>query len=219
MEPVRAKTDRSWARRLGVAAAFVAVALGAGILAQKLDLSPRLLAPGATHSVTVVRPSPNVVTAIRELSRLESAEYHVERVLDVKDHQTRLYGLIEGDDALLLVVSGDVVAGVDLGAMKESDVEVDRQAGRVRVKLPPPEIFSARLDSEKTYVHTRRTDLFARTNAGLESEARARAEKELAGAAKEAKILERASASASRTVQKLVEALGFRSVEIVVERA
>ncbi len=196
--------------------AVLALGVGLGIASQKLDVSPPLLLPRATRSVTIVRPSPNVVTAIRELSRLESAEYHLERVMDVKDQQTRAYGLFEAEDSLLLVVAGDVVAGVDLENLDEDDVHVDRQTGSVRVTLPAPKIFSARLDSERTYVHSRKTDLLAKHNPRLESDARARAEKELASAAREAGILNKAGASARRSVEDLLRALGFRSVEVSV---
>jgi hypothetical protein len=200
-------------------ASLLATGIGVGIASQKLDLSPALLLPGATRSVTVVRPSPNVVTAIRELSRLESAEYHLERVMDVKDHQTRAFGLLEAEDSLLLVVAGDVVAGVDLAELSENDVVVDRQTGSVRVTLPAPKILSARLDSEKTYVHSRTTDLLAKHNSRLESDARSRAEKELSSAALETGILDKAAGGARRTVQDLLRALGFRTVEVSVRSA
>ncbi len=205
--------------KLVLLAGVLAAGVGLGVASQKLDVSPPLLLPRATRSVTVVRPSPNVVTAIRELSRLESAEYHLERVMDVTDQQTRAYGLFEAQDSLLLVVAGDVVAGVDLANLGEGDVHVDRQTGSVRVTLPAPKILSARLDSERTYVHSRKTDLLAKHNPRLESDARSRAEKELAAAAREAGILDKASGGARRTVENLLRALGFRTVEVSVRSA
>lgn len=210
---------RGRAAKVLLAVSLLAGGIGIGVAVQKLDVTPALLLPRATRSVTVVRPSPNVVTAIRELSRLESAEYHLERVLDVRDQQTRAFGLLDAEDALLLVVAGDVVAGVDLSELGESDVSVEREAGRVRVTLPAPRILSSRLDSQRTYVHSRKTDLFATHNSRLESEARARAEKELAAAAREAGILDKASNGAQRTVTDLLRALGFRNVEVSVRRA
>ncbi|MBI3202796.1 MAG: DUF4230 domain-containing protein [Myxococcales bacterium] len=201
--------------------AVVVLALGVGIGAASrgLDLSSPLLSGRATRSVTVIRATPNVVTAIRDLSRLESAEYHLERVLDVKDQQSRAFGLIEAEDALLLVAAGDVVAGVDLSKLNERDVRVDHQARSVRVSLPPPTLFSARLDGDRTYVHSRKTDLLAAHNTRLEGDARARAEKELSAAALEAGILDKASKNARRTVEDLLRALGFTTVEVDVRSA
>lgn len=196
--------------------ALVAVGMTAGVGLQRLDVSPTLLLPRLTRSVTVVRPSPNVVTAIRELSRLESAEYHLERVMDVKDVQTHAFGLLSAEDSLLLVVAGDVVAGVDLSELDAAAVQVDSATKQVTVELPPARVLSARLDSGKTYVHSRRTDLLAKHSTSLESEARARAEKELTAAATEAGILDKASKNASRTVEDLLRALGFSKVQVSV---
>src|SRR5262245_21540842 len=81
--------------------------------------SDRDVAPAPASSVTVIRPSPNVVRAIRDLSRLEGAEYHMERVVDLSEKQSRFFGLIEAEDAILLVAAGDVIAGVDLAELGE----------------------------------------------------------------------------------------------------
>lgn len=207
------------ALRLAAFAGVLALTAGAGFYLRDLGVGPHLLLPRATHSVRVIEPSPNVVTAIRDLKKLESAEYHLERVMDVKDEQSRAFGLIHAEDALLLVVAGDVVAGVDLSELDANDIVVDQAAKSVRVTLPAPKILSTRLDSQRTYVHTRNTDLLAHRNERLESEARATAEKELGTAARDAGILDRAGTNARRTVQDLLTALGFRVVEVSVAKS
>ncbi|MCC6897942.1 MAG: DUF4230 domain-containing protein [Polyangiaceae bacterium] len=198
---------------------LLAVGVGIGAASRGLDLSSPLLSGRATRSVTVIRATPNVVTAIRDLSRLESAEYHLERVLDVRDQQSRAFGLIEAEDALLLVAAGDVIAGVDLSKLGERDVRVDHSTRSVRVTLPPPTLLSARLDADRTYVHSRKTDLLATHAPRLEGDARARAEKELSAAALEAGILDKAAKNARRTVEDLLRALGFTTVEVEVRSA
>src|SRR6266511_1452799 len=62
-------------------------------------------------------PGPDVITSVRELSRLEGVSYHVERVVDLKDKQEALFGMVAIEDAILLVASGDVIAGIDLGQL------------------------------------------------------------------------------------------------------
>lgn len=170
--------------------------------------------PPASSSVTVVRPLPNVLLAVRDLARLESTSFHMERVIDLTEKQSRLFGLIETEDALLLVAVADVTAGVDLGKLRESDVQVDRVAGRVSLVLPPPEILNVTFDPAHTYVHTRRTGLLAQRQESLEARARGEAERELVEAAKQAHILERAEDSARRVISGLVRSLGYASVEI-----
>src|SRR4051812_39894854 len=67
-----------------------------------------------TTSEVHVQPTPTVVKSLREISRLETMSLHVEKVIDVKDQQKRLYGLLDTEDALLFVASGEVVIGIDL---------------------------------------------------------------------------------------------------------
>jgi hypothetical protein len=185
--------------------------LGVGLLLGGLGgwLGPRLLAAPSPP-----QPLPDVITQVRELSRLEGVSFHVERVIDLKDKQQSVFGLLESEDAILLVASGDVVAGVDLGGLKPEDVVVSADRRSVTIKLPHAEIFSARLDNERTFVHTRKTDLLAQRKESLETEARQAAEKTLRAAAEEGGILKRADESVSRTVRALVKSLGFETVKV-----
>lgn len=165
-------------------------------------------------TTTVVRPTPQVVVAVRDLARLESAEYHMERVIDLKDQQRHVFGLIESEDAILLIASGEVSAGVDLTRMQDGDVVVDPDARTARIVLPEPEVLSTRLDSERTYVHHRSTDALARRSETLETRARQEAERTLRDAAVEAGILDRARDNARETVTVLVRSLGYDDVQV-----
>ncbi len=160
------------------------------------------------------KPLPDVVTQVRELSRLEGVSYHVERVVDLKDQQQSLFGMIKAEDAILLVASGDVTAGVDLGRLRPEDVVVSADRSTVTLSLPPAEVFSARLDNDRTYVHTRATDLLAKRKESLETDARRAAETTLQSAAEDAGIVKRAEESVKRTVQSLLRSLGFSTVRI-----
>lgn len=160
------------------------------------------------------QPLPDVITEVRELSRLEGVSYHVERVVDLKDKQQALFGLVTSEDAILLVASGDVTAGVDLAQLKPADVSVSADRRSVTIHLPPAEVFSARLDNDRTYVHTRQTDLLATRKESLETDARRAAEQTIKSAAEDAGILKRAQESVGRTVQVLVRSLGFADVHV-----
>jgi hypothetical protein len=168
------------------------------------------LGPGSTS----LRPTSSVVVAVRDLARLESAEYHIERVIDLKQKQSRFMGLVEAEDGILLVASGSVTAGVDLSKVGERDIQIDEAKSSLRIKLPAPEILSSRLDNERTYVHTRKTDLLAKRGEGLESRARQEAEKSIVEAAKESGILSRARKNSEQTVRSLVRSLGYERVDV-----
>jgi hypothetical protein len=210
---MNAATRRSWL--------VAAVVGGAGLLGLWVGLllpraPPKLPSlPPLSSSVTVLRPTPDVVTAVRALSRLESTAFHMERVIDLKDEQSRLFGLVSGEDAILLVAVADVTAGVDLGRLGPADVEVSPDRTRVRIQLPRAEVLQTVLDGEHTYVHTRRTDLLARRNETLETNARKEAERTLTQAALSAGILDKADEQARRVIRELVTALGFLEVEVV----
>ncbi len=159
-------------------------------------------------------PLPDVITEVRELSRLEGVSYHVERVVDLKDKQESLFGLVTAQDAILLVASGDVTAGVDLAKLAPNDVTISADRRSVTIHLPPAEIFSSRLDNDRTYVHTRQTDLLATRKESLETDARRAAEQTLKSAAEDAGIIKRAEDSVGRTVRVLVRSLGFETVRV-----
>lgn len=193
---------------------FKWVSLGvAMLLAFGVGWALRSHAESPTSSV-VVRPMPNVLTAVRALARLESVSYHMERIIDLSDKQSRLFGLIESEDALLLVAAANVTAGVDLDKLEPTAIHVDQGTRQVRVQLPAPEIFSIALDNEHTYVHTRRTGLMAQRKEDLESRARTEAERALLEAARQAGILSSAAKNAQRAVESLLHSLDFTQVEV-----
>ena len=171
-------------------------------------------APTASTTTTVVRPTPNVLRSVQELARLESVTFHMERVIDLHEEQEHAFGLVHAEDSILLVAVGEVIAGVDLAALRPGDVRVEPATRAVTLTLPAPEVFVARLDNEHTHVHSRSTDLLARRTEALESRARLEAERSITRGALESGILERAKTSAAQTVSSLVHALGFGSVTI-----
>lgn len=169
-----------------------------------------LLASSRTMSA---RSGPDVVLAVRDLARLEAAEFHMERVIELTSTQ-RHFGLLEAEDSILLVAAADVIAGVDLGELREGDIVVDSEARVATITLPAPRVLLTRLDNQRTFVHSRQTDLLARRGEHLESEARREAERTLEASAIEAGILDRARARSSATVETLVRSLGYDDVRV-----
>jgi hypothetical protein len=202
-------TDRRPRRVL--AALLVTAALAFGFFAGKHATKPTIpLAPNERLSDT-----PTVLVAVKALARLESVAFHMERVIDLKDRQSHVFGLVQAEDSILLVASGDVVAGVDLAKMQDGDVTIEPAAHRAKLRLPAPELLSVRLDNERTYVHTRKTDLLAQRKDEIETRARQLAEASIREGALSAGVLDRAKQSAEHTLTVLVRALGYDQVEIV----
>ena len=156
---------------------------------------------------------------MRQLARLEGAVYSIERVVDLKEKQSKFFQLVEAEDAILLVASGEVTAGVDLSGLREDDVRLENGGKKAIVHLPRATIFSKRLDNERTYVHTRRTDALATRRENLETRARQEAERTLEKAALDGGILKTAEESVGRTVEALTRSLGVDEVEVVFSSA
>lgn len=213
-KPRKALTPTSaiaWLFAFGLAVTF----LLAGALLYRV-LSP---APERPEVVEEVVNTATVVTAVRELARLQTISMHIERVVDLRQEQRVAFGLATAEDAILLVAAADVTAGVDLEQMIDGDIVVYPEESRVEVFLPRAEIFEARLDNSRTYVHTRETDVLARRSEQLETRARREAERRLQEAALEANILNRAERSAITTVEALLKSLGFSHVSVEVRPA
>lgn len=198
--------------RAGARALWIVVGLCAaaaiGFAVGKRERGPALQ-PGeqlADNSVVLV--------AVRSLARLESVAYHMERIIDLKQRQDHLFGLLHAEDAILLVAAGDVIAGLDMAKMRDGDVIVDVKLRSVTLRLPTPEILSVRIDNARTYVHTRKTDLLAKRNDGMEARARQLAEESIRESAIESGILERARSSAEQTLTLLVRSLAYDRVTI-----
>lgn len=168
--------------------------------------------PAPAEGVRVVHPTPTVLKDLRELSRLETLSLHVEKVIDVNDHQKRLYGLVDANDSLLFVATGDVVMGVDLGKLRDEDARFDAATRVAHVHLPAPEVLSTQIDEPHSYVHARSTDLLAKRNEALESVARREAAAAFAAAARDPKAIDRAKAQAEKELRALAKGWGASDV-------
>lgn len=173
----------------------------------------------AEQMAAIVNPTPTIipdpVTIIREvrsLSRLETASYTIEKIITAESGQgpfSFLFG-----DRLILVAHGQVIAGVDLEKIQESDVAVNAD-GTVFIDLPPAEVFVTVLDNRQSYIYDRDTGMIG-LNPSLETAARQAAEDELLQAAIEGGLLETAQQNAEVYLRHLVLALGFQDAKFSV---
>jgi hypothetical protein len=181
-------------------------------LARPLEEAERALEEqfaGITNPTPTIIPDPmTIIRQVRDLSRLETASYTIEKVITAESGQGT-FSLLFGD-RLILVARGQVIAGVDLARMGEGDILV-ADDGTAMVKLPPAEVLVVTLDNQKSYVIDRDTGLIG-LNPALETEARRAAEEEILNAALEDGVLEMAQRNAEMYVRQLILALGFREV-------
>jgi len=154
--------------------------------------------------------APVVVHQIQQLQRLETVRYSMDKII-AGGHDSPWFPKFLVSDSLLLVVHGEVIAGVDLSKLQPSDVTVN--ARTVSVHLPKPEVLVSRLDNERTRVYSRDTGLFSSPDPNLETEIRQEAERQLQQAALQDGILAAADQNARASVSSILRGLGFETIQ------
>jgi len=163
---------------------------------------------GRTLSIDVSQPT--VVDRIQRLQRLETVVYTMDKLVTGARENPIFPDFLAGD-RLLMLVHGEVVAGIDFSGLKPGDVRVDGR--QVRLRLPATQVFSARLDSAKTRVYSRQTGLLVPTDPNLETQVRQEAERQLQEAALADGILRTAQQNATSTITSLLQGLGFEKID------
>jgi uncharacterized protein DUF4230 len=163
---------------------------------------------GRTLSIDVSQPT--VVDRIQRLQRLETVVYTMDKIVTGAKENSILPDFLAGD-RLLMMVHGEVVAGIDFSSLKSGDVKVNGK--EIHLHLPASQVFSTRIDSEKTRVYSRQTGLLVPTDPNLETQVRQEAERQLYGAALADGILRTAQQNATSTISSLLQGLGFEKVE------
>jgi hypothetical protein len=162
------------------------------------------------RTLTIDVSQPTVVDRIQRLQRLETVIYTMDKIVSGAKENPLLPNFLAGD-RLLMLVHGEVVAGIDFANLKPGDVRVDGK--QVWLRLPAPQIFSTRIDSAKTKVYSRQTGLLVSTDPDLETQVRQEAERQLQEAAMADGILRNAQQNAASTIRSLLQGLGFEKIE------
>lgn len=170
----------------------------------------RMLGGLLGRAVRVDVSQPTVVNKIQQLQRLETVVYTMDKVVSGEKESAILPDFLAGDK-LLMVVHGEVVAGVDFSGLKSGDVSVSGK--NVNLRLPPAQVFLTRLDNTRTRVYSRQTGLLVPVDPNLETQVRQEAERQLQQAALADGVLKTAQQNARTTLTSLLQGLGFSRVE------
>ena len=197
-------------------ALLLGVLLGGALLSlfshtAKVGVWNRLAGTTTGRSTRVDTSTPAVVEKIRQLSRLETVDYSIDKIVEGSRQNPDPPNFLVGDK-LMLVAHGDVIAGVDLSQLQAADVSVD--GNHVLVRLPQAQVLSTRLDNAHTRVYSRNTGLLVEADPNLESEVRQAAEDQFTQAALADGVLDKARQSARASVSALLHGLGFQQVEV-----
>ncbi|ABQ90564.1 DUF4230 domain-containing protein [Roseiflexus sp. RS-1] len=214
----------------GCAATALYVALGAITVVLLLMLFWQQVvatfAPNVPQQVlqVIATPTPTIrdrggaIQQMKNLNRLETQRFSIERVVEASTARGDPLDALLGE-RLLLIASGDVVAGVDLSKLTERDIIISPDGASVTLTLPASEIFSARLNNERTRVYDRQTRLLTQLTGGqdpnLETQARQEAERQILAAACENGIMQRAADEAKRSMEQFLRLLEFEQITVI----
>lgn len=151
-----------------------------------------------------------LVTRVRALNRLETASMRVVHVGTITQSYQFVPNTLAGD-VLTLYSAGDVIAGMDLSLLQQTDVRREPN-GTIVLKLPPSQILVSRVDNRETHVINRKTGFFRRADDQLEGRARQFAEQSIRNEAVRKGILQLASQNGELRVAELLHTLGFQRV-------
>ena len=192
--------------------ALVIVALGVmlGIGLARYGSTLPVVGPLLGEKPPRTTTGPVVVEGIKELDQLATVRW-TESVPVTRETGGDVLDRLFSGEKVVVIATGNVEAGVDLGDMDKDDVSVDGDS--VTIDLPEPEILSASLDEDTTRVYDRDfSPLNVRPDDDLVEEARVRALHKVEMTARENGILDIAETNAENSIRAFVTTLGFERV-------
>jgi hypothetical protein len=200
---------------LGGIAVFVLLLLvGRQLIGGFTNTVPQQIRQIVATPTTTVFDRGGTIKQIQNLNRLETNRYTIERVIEASVQRGNILDTFLGD-RLLLIASGNVVAGVDMSKLKESDVVISPDGKSIKLTLPPSEVFDKSLDNQRTRVYDRQTGFLADANKDLETKARLEAENTIFQAACEDGIMQKAANEAQRSMEQFLRLLKFQDVQVI----
>jgi hypothetical protein len=146
--------------------------------------------------------SPSVLTQIKQLNQLATVRFSIQRVVGLTEPKVPV-----GEESILLIVQGEVQAGVNLADLRSEDVLLSDK--RARVRLPQPKVLTSYLDEGQTKVWDRHVTWWTPWvpySPDLEHRARMQALDEIRKAAIGMGILDRAGQNAENAIRQLLAA-------------
>lgn len=196
--PIMTRAPIRWTWLIFVAALVLIVGLGVGIArrAATFSLLPTAQPARVTHDL--------VVQQLQDVAKLVSTEMTLR---DVVVYDASRYGFTK---RALLVVTGKVSAGIDLGA--NTSVQIDDASRRITITLPRARIVSVEVLDVRTY--DERAGLFNPFTPDDRDAIQRQVRHQLYTAGEQSGLLVHADSSAARALKQLLARDGY-TVDIV----
>lgn len=146
----------------------------------------------------------SIVTQVKPLNDLTTVRYSIQRVIGIREAKQPF-----GEESLLLLVQGEVLAGVKLSDFSSKDVRFLNEH-TVAIHLPQPVILQTFIDEKNTKVWDRQITWWTPWvgyDPELEHKARLSALEEIKGVAISQGILEQAQKNAQTSIRSFLGAM------------
>jgi hypothetical protein len=200
----------------GVVALIAVLALGF----RAVGLWPEFRNPFGEQQID--RSQPALLKSIQDLSRYVAAEGTFQKVVDVQTNRQNLPDWLV-NERTLFVAAGRVEAYVDFGKIGEGAITESADGKSVEVRLPAPQLGEAHLDLENSYVFAEQRGLLNRlsdlvgSDPNRQREVYRLAEEQIAAAARDSGLAERAQENTRKMLEGLLRSLGYETVTITYE--
>lgn len=144
---------------------------------------------------------------MHKLNQLVTVRFSIQRVVGIREQKVPV-----GEESILLMVQGEVLAGVDLDRVRDRDISYTGTRSVV-IALPPARLFNSFLDESQTKIWDRHITWWTPWvpyNPDLEHKARLQAIADVRDAALKMGILERADKNAQLSLRELFSALNLQ---------
>lgn len=204
-------------RGLVVLATVVALAAVLALGFRAVGLWPEFRNPFGEKQTD--RSQPALLKSIQDLSRYVAAEGTFQKVVDVQTDRSNVPDWLI-NERTLFVAAGRVEAYVDFSKIGEGAIKESADGKSVEIKLPAPELGEANLDLENSYVFAEQRGLLNRltdvvgNDPNRQREVFVLAEQQIAAAARESGLTERAQENTRKMLEGMLKSLGYQTVTI-----
>jgi hypothetical protein len=166
------------------------------------------------------RSGPVVVTALRDLSEYHAASGSYQIVIDLREDMKFVPDALKGRRTLFLAI-GSVDAFVDFGKLGDKGVQVSEDRRSVSLTLPRAQLGKPALDPNESRVLDRNLGVLDRLGSLFAGDPHPQdqqlwivAEHRIADAAKQGNLTTRAEQNTRATLDRMLKALGFTTVQV-----
>jgi hypothetical protein len=165
------------------------------------------------------KSQPPILLSIKDLARFVAAEGSFEVVIDLKRDRKFVPDWLL-NQRTLFVGAGTVEAYVDFSNLTQDKIKETADHKTVEIQLPMPQLADPKIDLDRSYVFAEEQGLFNKVaeffggDPNRQRETLLVAEQRIAAAAKVSQLTGRAQENTRKTLEGLLNALGYTTVTV-----